>query len=67
MQNYGAYNACNLDGGTSSALVVKNQIINDPIDSQGNHRTRPVSTSFILVPDSKDDGDFSVVKDKLEK
>ena len=48
MQNYGAYNAANLDGGTSSAMVVNNQIINDPIDASGNHRTRPIATSFIF-------------------
>ncbi len=67
MQNYGAYNACNLDGGTSTALVVNNTIVNDPIDSKGNHRTRPISTSFILTKDSSDDGDHSVVQDKFEK
>jgi len=67
MQNYGAYNACNLDGGTSSALVVNNTIVNDPIDSKGNHRTRPISTAFMLVKDSSDDGDNTVVKNKLEK
>ena len=33
MQRYGAYNAANLDGGTSSVLVVDNTIVNDPIDS----------------------------------
>ena len=66
MQNYGAYNACNLDGGTSSALVVNNTIVNDPIDSKGNHRTRPVSTAFILTKDSSDNGDYSVVQKKLE-
>ena len=66
MDRYGAYNACNLDGGTSSALVVNNKIVNDPIDSQGNHRTRPVSTAFILKKDSKDNSDHSVVEDKLK-
>ena len=35
MENYGAYNAANLDGGTSSAMVVNGEIINDPIDSTG--------------------------------
>ena len=66
MERYGAYNACNLDGGTSSALVVGNTIVNDPIDSQGYHRTRPVSTGFMLVRDSSDDGDKTVVQNKLE-
>lgn len=49
MQNYGAYNAANLDGGTSSAMVVNGEIINDPIDSSGAHRTRFISTGFILT------------------
>lgn len=67
MERYGAYNACNLDGGTSSALVVNNKIVNDPIDSKGNHRTRPVSTAFILTKDSKDNSDHTVVQNKLDK
>ena len=33
MQNYGAYNAANLDGGTSSLMVVNGEIINVRIDS----------------------------------
>ena len=49
MENYGAYNATNLDGGTSSAMVVNGDIINDPIDSSGAHRTRFISTGFILT------------------
>ena len=49
MQKYGAYNAANLDGGTSSAMVVNGDIINDPIDSSGAHRTRFISTGFILT------------------
>jgi len=48
MTNYGAYNAANLDGGTSSALVVNNKLINDPIDSAGRHKTRPIATGFIV-------------------
>ena len=31
MENYGAYNASNLDGGASSELVIKNKIINTPV------------------------------------
>ena len=62
---YGAYNAANLDGGTSSVLVVNNTIVNDPIDSAGAHKTRPIATGFILKKDDSDDGDHSVVADKL--
>jgi len=53
MQNYGAYNAANLDGGTSSVMVVDGEIINDPIDSSGAHRTRYIATGFILTKDGE--------------
>ena len=49
MQNYGAYNAANLDGGTSTAMVVNGELINDPIDSTGAHKTRFISTGFGLI------------------
>jgi len=57
MENYGAYNAANLDGGTSSVLVVnegdKWEIMNDPVDSSGAHRTRYISTGFILTKEEE--------------
>ena len=57
MENYGAYNAANLDGGTSSVLVVnegdKWEIMNDPVDSSGAHRTRFISTGFILTKEEE--------------
>ena len=65
LKRYGAYNAANLDGGTSSVLVVNNTIVNDPIDSSGAHKTRPISTGFILKKDASDDGDHKIVADKL--
>ena len=65
MQRYGAYNAANLDGGTSSVLVVRNTIVNDPIDSTGAHKTRPISTGFILTKDDNDDSDNGPVEEKL--
>ena len=37
MQKYGAVNAANLDGGTSSVMVVEGEMINDPIDSANRH------------------------------
>ena len=67
MKNYGAYNAANLDGGTSSVLVVNGTIVNDPIDSTGAHKTRPIATGFILEKDGKDNSDHSVVSKKLDK
>lgn len=51
MQNYGAYNAANLDGGTSTAMTLNGKLINDPIDSTGTHRTRFISTGFGLIED----------------
>lgn len=66
MIDYGAYNASNLDGGTSSVLVVNNQIVNDPIDSAYAHKTRPISTGFILAKDESDDSDHEVVAEKLD-
>ncbi len=66
MKNYGAYNAANLDGGTSSVLVVGDTIVNDPIDSTGAHKTRPIATGFIVTKDDSDDSDHSVVEDKLK-
>ena len=66
MQNYGAYNAANLDGGTSSVLVVDNVIVNDPIDSTGAHKTRPIATGFIVTKDDSDDSDHELVEEKLK-
>ena len=48
MQNYGAYNAANLDGGTSCGLVVEGKLINDPINSDGKHKTRMIATGFMV-------------------
>ena len=66
MQRYGAINAANLDGGTSSVLVVNDTIVNDPIDSTGAHKTRPIATGFVLTKDDSDDGDRTLVEDKLK-
>ena len=49
LQKYGAYNAANLDGGTSTAMVVNYELINDPVDSTGAHKTRFISTGFGLI------------------
>ena len=50
MQRYEAINAANLDGGTSSVMIVNGEMINDPIDSTGAHKTRWISTGFYLEP-----------------
>ena len=49
MEKYGAYNAANLDGGTSSVMAVNGELINDPIDSTGAHKTRFIATGFGLI------------------
>lgn len=63
MSNYGAVNAANLDGGTSSVMVLpKNEAlkyndacrddycyINDPIDSSLAHKTRGIATTIIVT------------------
>ena len=49
MENYGAMNAANLDGGTSSVMAINGELINDPIDSTLAHQTRPISTAFIVT------------------
>lgn len=49
MERYGAYNAAALDGGTSSVMVENYKVINDPIDSDGKHKTRPVATGWGIV------------------
>lgn len=45
---YHAYNAANLDGGNSSALVINNRLINNPINWDNQEKTRPISSGFIV-------------------
>ncbi len=49
MQRYGAINAANLDGGTSSVMVENGELISHPIDSALQNETRPIATSFIVT------------------
>lgn len=49
MKQYGAYNAANLDGGTSSVMVIDGELINNPIDSELKNQTRPIATTFIVT------------------
>ena len=46
---YGAYNATNLDGGSSSTMFYKDEVINNPCDSLGE-RSIP---SIIYVADKE--------------
>lgn len=47
MENYGAYNAANLDGGSSTELVINNQIINTPV-AGGRDGLRDMSTFWVV-------------------
>ena len=47
MENYGAYNAANLDGGSSSELVINNQIVNTPV-AGGKDGLRDMSTFWVV-------------------
>ena len=47
MENYGAYNAANLDGGSSSELVINNKIINTPV-AGGKYGLRDMSTFWVV-------------------
>jgi len=63
MYNYGAVNAANLDGGTSTVMVLPKKqalnyissceeeycYINDPINGNLKHRTRAIATSIIVT------------------
>lgn len=48
MMRYGAYNAANLDGGTSSNLVINGKLINKVMNSSFQNKTRPVATMFMV-------------------
>lgn len=48
MKNYGAYNAANMDGGSSTELVIRGEIINHPVAS-GNMGLRDMPTFWIVT------------------
>lgn len=52
LEKYGAYNAANLDGGTSSQLVINNKLINNPLNVFGERVIggRSVVSGFGLLP-----------------
>ena len=47
---YGAYNAANLDGGTSSSLVINNKLYNRPPAAAAKTNGRYVVTGWGLIP-----------------
>ena len=48
MERYGAFNAANLDGGSSSELVINQQIVNSPV-AGGANGLRDMSTFWVVV------------------
>ena len=50
MVRYGAINAANMDGGTSTAMELNGQIISNPRNGNGVKKTRPVPTAWIVTP-----------------
>ncbi len=66
-ERYGAVNASNLDGGTSTSMTVKGKTVNNPTNLSGGSGTRPIPSAFILKADDSDDGDYSAVKNKVDK
>lgn len=51
LMNYGAYNAANLDGGTSSGLTLNHELINKPINAYGENKTRRIPNAWIVKSD----------------
>ncbi len=47
--DYGAYNASNLDGGTSSVMTLNNKIITNPRNGNFQAKDRPIPNAWILV------------------
>lgn len=47
MERYGAFNAANLDGGSSSELVINNKIVNTPV-AGGENGLRNMSTFWVV-------------------
>lgn len=48
LMRYGAYNASNLDGGTSSGLVINGELINKPVNGSGEKRTREIPDAWVV-------------------
>ena len=48
LARYGAYNASNLDGGTSSGLVINGELISKPVNGSGEKSTRPIPNAWVV-------------------
>ena len=49
MMRYGAYNAANLDGGTSCGLVINGELTNQPVNGSGKKTTRAIPNAWIVT------------------
>ena len=49
MMQYGAYNAANLDGGTSCGLVINGKLTNKPVNGSGQKTTRAIPNAWIVT------------------
>jgi exopolysaccharide biosynthesis protein len=49
LAKYGAYNAANMDGGTSSGLVINGELINKPVNGNGQKSTRAIPDAWIVT------------------
>lgn len=49
MMRYGAYNAANLDGGTSCGLVINGELTNKPVNGSGKKTTRAIPDAWIVT------------------
>lgn len=49
MMRYGAYNASNLDGGTSCGLVINGELTNKPVNGSGKKTTRAIPNAWIVT------------------
>ena len=49
MLDYGAINAANLDGGTSTAMSLNGEIVSNPRNGNFQAKTRPVPNAWIVV------------------
>lgn len=48
LMRYGAYNASNLDGGTSSGLVINGELTNKPVNGNGQNQTRAIPNAWVV-------------------
>ena len=48
LMRYGAYNAANMDGGTSSCLAINGELVNKPVNGNGEKATRAIPDAWVV-------------------